>query len=377
MKIVFDNIIFSLQKAGGISVVWYEILKRIVHDKNFELSFYEYNNVKNNIFREELALPNACIVESSSFALNFKRYLNLKISKEIEPFIFHSSYYRTCSNKNAINITTVHDFTYEKFRKGFKKLIHSTQKKNAILKSDAIICISENTKKDLLEFLPNIDSEKIHVIYNGVSDDYFRLIDKHLDKLPFPPNTFLIFVGSRDEDYKHFDFTVEVASAMKLNLVIVGGKALTNKETQFLNSKFKNENYCYLGHIDNQLLNILYNNAFCLFYPSVYEGFGLPVLEAQKAGCPVIAYNGSSVKEIIGNQLLLFDRFSVEDVTTIINNYLLNENSRNLIIENGLKNSEKFSWNFTYNKILSVYKLCYSQKISNKEMRVSNENHKC
>jgi len=362
MKIVFDNIIFSLQKAGGISVVWYEILKRIINDNNFKLSFYEYNNAENNIFRKKLYLTDASIIKLSSFALNFKRYLNLKISKETEPFIFHSSYYRTCSNKNAINITTVHDFTYEKFRKGFRKLIHSTQKRKAILKSDAIICISENTKKDLLEFLPNLDSKKIHVIYNGVSDDYFKLIDKHSDKLPFSPNTFLIFVGGRDEDYKHFDFTVEVAASMQLKLVIVGGKPLSKDEIQFLNSKLKKENYYFLGNVDNHLLNILYNTPLCPFYPSIYEGFGLPVLEAQKAGCPVIAYNGSSIKEIIGDSLLLFDEFSIENIDNMIKKYLLNEEYRNVIIQNGLSNANKFSWDLTYQKILSIYDNCYRSK---------------
>ena len=105
--------------------------------------------------------------------LRYKRYLPVTCKNVNESFIFHSSYFRISSNPNAINITTVHDFTYEYFYHGLHKWIHCWQKYYAIRKSKYVVCISENTKKDLLNFLPDVDEKKIHVIYNGVSDDYY------------------------------------------------------------------------------------------------------------------------------------------------------------------------------------------------------------
>ena len=86
--------------------------------------------------------------------------------------VFHSSHYRIAKNPKAYNVTTVHDFTYELFSKGLAQKVHSWQKFKAIRKADVIVSISENTKKDILRFLPDIDPDKIRVIYNGVSDDY-------------------------------------------------------------------------------------------------------------------------------------------------------------------------------------------------------------
>ena len=136
MDLIFDNIIFSLQKAGGISVVWTELLKRVLKDPSLNACFIEEPN--HNIFRKSLEISENLILKNppSLFPLTLRRYLNPQINKE---GIFHSSYYRTVTNHNVINITTVHDFTYEYFRSGIPKLIHSNQKGNAIQNSKKII----------------------------------------------------------------------------------------------------------------------------------------------------------------------------------------------------------------------------------------------
>ena len=176
MSVVFDNIIFSLQKAGGISVVWQELIKRILKDSDINVSFIEQYN--ENIFRKKLQIPEELIIHNnfSKLPISFQRYLNPRIRNESG--IFHSSYYRTTSNPNLINISTVHDFTYEYYRKGLPKLIHQKQKVLAINKSKKIICVSNNTKKDLLKFYPNIQESCIEVIYNGVDSVFKPIIDK-------------------------------------------------------------------------------------------------------------------------------------------------------------------------------------------------------
>lgn len=151
MNIVFDNIVYSLQRSGGISVVWQELTSRFLKNQEDDLLFLEHESDNLNIFRRLLDIPkpNLKILKPLCFVL--ARYCNptLRIS---EPFIFHSSYFRYCRNKYARNVTTVHDFTYEYFYKHKRRgwFLHVWQRNRAIRHSDAVVCISENTKKDLL-----------------------------------------------------------------------------------------------------------------------------------------------------------------------------------------------------------------------------------
>lgn len=332
-RVILDNIVFSLQRAGGISVVWENIIKAL-QDSRMYYECYEYPGHELNIFRQKMNSFN--VVEKKPLSMFLERYSNLKINNK-EPFIFHSSYYRICSNSNAINVTTVHDFTYEKFGHGMSAFVHKMQKFYAIRHSDYIVCISKNTKDDLLKFMPDINPNKIRIIYNGVSNDYYPINTNRWDEL----GEYVVFVGSR-QSYKNFRFTVEAIKDTIYNLVIVGS-SLNDEEIYFLNKTLGDKRYKCVGYLSNKELNELYNQAYCLAYPSIYEGFGIPVIEAQKAGCPVIAYNASSIPEIIGPTPLLLNKYSIEDFHSKLN-LLKNISIRKNIVKSGLENSRKFSW---------------------------------
>lgn len=358
MNIVLDNLVFALQKSGGISVVWYELLSRLMKTDN-KLFLMNYKN--NNLFTKKLCFnDNNVICDKNINFLTLKRYLNPRINIQ-EPFIFHSSYYRTCSNPYAINITTVHDFTYEYFASGIKRWIHLWQKYRAIRKSDYIICISENTKKDLLKFLPDVDENKIRVIYNGVSDDYYKKNETFKLNIPFEPMKYVLFVGARSK-HKNFELSVKAVADTNLNLVMVG-PPLSEEEIHFLNKIMKNTNRYYCtGRIDNCELNNLYNCAYALLYPSKYEGFGIPVIEAQKAGCPVIAYNGSSVAEIIGETPLLLQKLTTNEVVKSLQ-ILSDTTVRESVIVRGLYNSRRFSWDNMYEQTIKLYNEAWLNKV--------------
>ena len=151
MKIVFDNIIYSLQAGGGISLYWTELIKRI--SKKKKLFFM---SLKMLIFIEKIKLKN---VVESKITPKLLRYFPFQRRLPTKS-IFHSSYLRTTFQKDVVKITTIHDFTYEYFGKGLSKFIHSWQKKLAIKNSDGIICVSNNTKKDLFKHYPYIDKKK-------------------------------------------------------------------------------------------------------------------------------------------------------------------------------------------------------------------------
>lgn len=348
MKIILDNIIFALQNSGGISILWGEVIKAFQED---DVQYLDYEN-ETNIVRRHLLIRNDKIIKNNYKKPIFLRYLNPKLSNYKSKFIFISSYYRTCSNKNAINVSIVHDFTYEYFSNGYKKHVHSLQKKKAIENSELIICISENTKKDMIKFSPNVDPKKIHVIYNGVSNDYkkeyisngFSEVDKNLKYLD--NKKVLLFVGGR-KGYKNFDKIVETISIMddKYHLLIVG-EPFSEDEIRFLKSKLRINMYTLLERIDNKKLNKIYNLSHLLLYCSAYEGFGIPIIEAMKTGLPVIAYNASSIPEIVGNAGVLLDDLSPDNIKKSIM-FFENDGFRSEYSRLGVIRASDFSWEKT------------------------------
>lgn len=352
MKIIIDNIIFRWQKSGGISVVWHELIKRMLKmPTTFLYKFIEYQGADRNLFHKDLALTTDYILytkKNRDFWIG--RYLNESIKQVKDKFIFHSTYYRTCSNPKAINIVTIHDFTYERYCKGIKKWIHSWTKKHALKKADYIICISENTKNDLLKFVKDINSKKITVIYNGASDDFYKIEDDN-QRYHAEQENYLVFVGSR-APYKNFKLAVQVAAAANMRLKIVGSK-LKDYE-KIMTKNIIGCNYDELGYIDNCVLNKLYNKAFALIYPSAYEGFGLPVVEAQKAGCPVLALNNSSLSEVIGDKEQLVNQPIVSSFCKQIEKLKI-ETYRKRIIQKGLTNAQQFTWDNTFSKYIELY----------------------
>jgi mannosyltransferase len=313
MNIILDNIVFSLQKSGGISVYWYEIIDKVLKQKKNNYLFIEEDNKSENIFRKCLNInPNSFIsgkVYSKKF---FSRYREIDLKVQNRKFIFHSSYYRVVSEKVKKNnhvkqIVTVHDFTYEHFSSGLKKWIHSSQKRKAIDAADIVLCVSENTKKDLLYFFPEFSTKKIKVVYNGVSPDYYKISEF---KIQDDESPFFLFVGSR-ATYKNFDFCVKAVAQMDIRykLKIVGSK-LNKEELRLLNNLLK-DRWELMMNVENKKLNQLYNSAYTLIYPSSYEGFGIPLLEAMKAGCPFIALNASSISEVCQDAGVLIDNLEI------------------------------------------------------------------
>ena len=342
MKIIYDDIIYSLQQSGGISVYWKNLEDNLFVDKRIV-----YDGADKNIFykqRENSSMSNASIL--------FSRYRNVKISED-EPFVFHSSYYRFCKNQFAINVTTVHDFTYELFRKDWRASVHKMQKRNAVMHSAGVICISENTKQDLLKYYPDY-SGKIKVIYHGYDSNIF----KNLNSLCRTKD--VLFVGSR-VSYKNFILTVELLSHFDdLQLVIIGGGELLTKELEILNKMLPNR-YKKLDYVSNNELARLYNNSFALAYPSDYEGFGFPVIEAQACGCPVICQPLSSIPEVSGDSCIYVDKNNIGFSKDSINR-LFDRNYYKTIQAAGLENVKRFSWKKAVEETLSFYQEVYSRK---------------
>lgn len=350
MNVFLDNIIFSLQKTGGISCLWSSVLNKLLLDSEFKISLLHYKN--SNIHFDDKKIRKEIVKNTFSYPIFIERFLNPSINTYNG--VFHSSYYRYLKSEKVYNITTVHDFINEKFRKEPLKHFHSYQKFNAIKNSDKIICVSKNTKKDLLKFFPNIDHSKVSVVYNGVSQNFFQLKDCNNLKsiIPFEKNEYLLYVGSRSF-YKNFHMTIQTAKKLKKPLVIVGPNFST-QEKKILKKILKNR-FFILENIPQKILNILYNNALCLLYPSSYEGFGMPIIEAQKAGCPVILNNKSSIPELVHKSAILLNNINSSKIIEAVK-FLDNDSySRNEYICKGLKNAKRFSIECHYKLMKKIY----------------------
>lgn len=331
--IIYDGIIEKLQQGGGVTVVFYEIIKRLT---DYSYCSYEFSSrivsQKNNH------------ILSSRF---LERYRDAQLPRRIlsKDVLFHSTYYRLPANKSLPVVTTVHDFTYEKFVKGPAKWVHSWQKNRAIRNSDLVICVSHNTAKDLQQYCP-IDPKKIRVIHNGVSDCYHPL-----ESISSEQRQDVVFVGARS-GYKNFTLAVEsVAAVPNLRLKIVGGGKLSEDEITHLDAHLLNR-YQWLGRLSDEELNQTYNKAYALLYPSSYEGFGIPVIEAMRAGCPVIAVNVSSIPEVAGDAAILVDNATVAAFSEAL---IKLPAIRKQLISAGFAQAAKFSWDRCFEETLAVY----------------------
>jgi len=353
MRVVFDNIIFFLQRSGGGTIYWLELIKRATTDKSIQEYFSEPKLAINNKFRSELPIKVTFFERAPLLWLRISNF-----SKPLQDkFIFHSSYYRISKSKQAINVVTVHDFTSEYYLKGIRRLIHKMRKRNAISNAQGIICISHNTKIDLLKMYRNIDEKLIRVIYNGVSDDYFT-ISKTNDFTNFEyPNIlkakYILYVGHRT-NYKNFFIAVETVARLDSSYkLLIIGESLSKSEVKIVDKILKNRYICLSG-IDNKTLNIFYNFAYCLIYPSSYEGFGIPLLEAMRASCPVVTTNKSSIPEVVGDSAVMVSDISS---TTFVDAILMlsDEKFRSELILRGLVQSSKFSWDKSYEEVKKYY----------------------
>jgi mannosyltransferase len=368
MGILLDNIIFSLQRTGGISVYWSELIRRLTRDNSVKL--LERPEAEDNIQRRGLAIPKEiCIAERPLLPVQLARYMSVNPSLQ-SGAVFHSSYYRVARTPGVINIVTVHDFTYEYFTSGLRRLVHSLQKRHAIRCADSIICYSEHTKRDLLTFYPNTCPDKVHVIPLAAAN-VFKPVAPSVTRpaciKDLHGKRYLLYVGDRSP-YKHFPVAVATAGQFdETILVIIGGKTLNADEHKLLNGHLGSR-YLHLQGIAAEELNLVYNDAWGLLYPSAYEGFGIPPLEAMQAGCPVVAVKAASLPEVCGAAALLTKKPCAVEFVEMVRS-LENPERRNALQEAGFKQATCFSWDVTYSATLS----CYEKTVQEYNQRKSSQ----
>ena len=357
MKIFYDHQIFTMQSFGGISKYIFELHK----SKNFESEIY--TKYTKNIYLKNNTLINK---SQDNKYLNFifrKLVWNLnekyciKKLKENKYDIFHPTYFNNYFLpliQQKPYIITIYDTIHEIFPSYFRQNDKTALKrKELILAANRIIAISENTKKDIIR-LYNIDPNTIDVIYLG----YESIEQTTLLNNSQLPENYILFIGNRSR-YKNFTFFITaVAEFLKsdtnLFLVCTGFSFTIEEKILFTNLGIKNK----VKHIFFQESNLftIYKHAKLFVYPSLYEGFGLPILDAFNAKCPTILSNASCFPEIAQDGALYFEVGNIDSLKTKINDLLTNNTLKEDLIKKATKRLEDFSWDNTREKTFSSYK---------------------
>lgn len=213
-----------------------------------------------------------------------------------------------------------------------------------------VIAVSEATKKDVLHFL-KCPAEKVQVIYNGYDPSVYHQgqSENEIYKKYSLKNYFLA-VGPT-YPHKNFEFLIQAYHALGENvrkeypLVIAGGKKKYLAKLKRLVSDLKLEKEIhFLGYVPTELMPPLYREAFLLIFPSLYEGFGFPLLEAMACGCPVITSQNSSMPEVCGQAALYFDPINKKSLLDAISQIVQNDSLRNELRRKGLHQAQRFSW---------------------------------
>jgi len=363
IKVLYDHQIFSSQKAGGISRYFCELLRKIALDIDFdiELSVIVSNNIylKNyNVIRYIDFFPKKDFKGKVRLMDYINRIKSIKKIKSKRYDIFHPTYYSPYFLKYLNNrpfVLTVYDMIHEKFRYLFpSKDKTSFYKKELCMKASKIIAISKNTKKDLIEIF-GIDESKIEVVYLGSS-----IKKENKKRLSFAlPERYILFVGNRN-GYKNFSNLVKAYSLLvkeykEIELLCVGGGNFNAKELKTF-KKLNIEKRVHHLWVMDEYLSTIYENALMFVFPSLYEGFGIPILEAFSCECPVVCSNTSSFPEIAKDAALYFEPTNVEDIYDTMVKLLSDNELKKILIKKGKERLKYFSWEKTVDKTKNIYR---------------------
>ena len=389
MKILYDHQIFYRQNYGGVSRYFCELMNQFSKDPDLhfilplhfvqndnlarfpQLNRYwsgRYDGLYNNYFVS--VLQKKIRFNALNFGLNYiinNQGESIRLLKKQDFDVFHPTYYEPYFLKYLQKkpyVLTVYDMIHELFPEYFKPADKTRSwKKELIENAGVVIAISENTKNDIIKFT-GIDPDRIRVIHLGNpyehSDEPAR-INTSSDP-PVVGKPYLLFVGGRSA-YKNFNFFIEsIAGLLRehegLQVICAGSLPFTDEEKKFLRDLHILHKVHYI-RINEEILKNLYKNAIAFVFPSLYEGFGLPVLEAFSCGCPVLLTDSSSLPEVGGDAALYFTSGDKMSLNHAVDTILSDGKSRADLIKKGSERLKLFSWEKTADATKKVYCNCY------------------
>jgi len=362
---VFINTISLLSPLTGIGRYTYEISKKIKKSKKFYVNFY-YGYLSNVLLEPKIKTKVRTIksiVVSNSFTKKIGRWIVEKKTFFLPEYdIYWEPNFIPLKHVKAKKIvTSIHDFSFLLYKEYHPKERIKYFEKNFfknIKRSDFIITGSYFTKQEIIENL-DIDPNRIKVIYHGIDHNKFRVLKNFSIDINLP-DKFILSVGSIEPRknllnlLRAYDI-LNIDLKKQYKLVIVGFKGWENEE--IMNIINNNKNYVYyLGYVSESNLVKIYNLATIFVYPSFYEGFGLPPIEAMACGTPVITSNLTSIPEICEKAAIYCNPYDIYDIKEKIENILKNENLLHKMKIKGLQRAKKFNWEKSAKEHIELFK---------------------
>lgn len=362
MKILYDHQAFTGNRYGGVARYFHDLMESLVEMQvDIELSIGFSNNeyLKSSSIRKPLQFKNIFgfrptnILASRTNRLNSIYQLQKGDFDIFHPTFFHQYFLKPLGNKPFV--LTYHDCIKERFKLNHLDNSSHAQKQELLNRASKVIAVSENTKKDLLEFY-QIKPEKIAVVHH--STNFINHKQPHNFQVK-TPEKYLLYVGARN-DYKNFlGFIKDIAPTLlkykDVHLLCAGGGNF-NEEEQHLIASLNLQNQVIFQdfHSDNTIFG-LYQKAIAFVYPSLYEGFGIPILEAFAAGCPVVLSNKSCFPEVADDAALYFNPDNAEDIADKLEQIINNSELRKSLINKGFTRQNFFSIEKKAKETLAVY----------------------
>ncbi len=360
IRISYDHQIFSSQEYGGISRYFVELATRIAQREDCDVTiaapmyFNKYLRTSAALNIDGIYIPR--IPKTAGLVRVLDELLVSRLLRSNKPDIVHETYYcgRRLAPKNAAIIVTIHDMIYEKFPGYFPKHDKtSDHKRAAVARADHVICVSENTRRDLIDIF-GVDKKKISVVHHG-----FSSTDMHGMGGARPiPEPYILYVGTRS-GYKNFDRLLSAYSSSNYlrrtyKLVCFGGGAFSQAEMHKIAALGLSSRVVHKAGDDDALVNA-YRGATAFVYPSLYEGFGIPLLEAMASKCAVICSKGSSFPEVCGDAAEYFDAGDVESIRFSLEKVLMSDSLLDLNVMKGTRRVQGFSWERCASETASIY----------------------
>lgn len=370
LQIIVDGVIYQYQSTGGISRLFTEILPRVCAlDDEVLMTIFtsgalcqtlpEHPRITHQFLPRFDPLLKPAVIWPSLEDKVRQIMLRLFIGKG-RGKIWHSTYFTQPDPWDGLKVVTVADMIYEKFPelyRGFYSNRFRVLRKRCVLAADAVLCISEATRDDVQNFY-GISPDRLHVVHLAHSD-FFRPLVQAEQLLPTPIRTpFFLYVGSPRTHHKNFSGLVNAFSQWKerghVHLLVVGAPWSTG-EARCLAELGIQGDVELLTNVTDASLCVLYNQASAFIYPSLYEGFGIPLLEAMACGCPVIASRIPTTVEITGDCPIYFELDQPDSLISAFDT-VLSEGRDSSRVRAGLELVKHFSWDKAASDTLSVYR---------------------
>ncbi len=367
MKIVYDHQIFAMQEYGGVSRYFVELTRQLSKQADLQVNLQAPLHFNRYLSGLDAGVVRGLRIPRLPLSGHPVRLINNFISQlgvqsratARSADIIHTTYYfpyRKPPGSKAKVVVTVHDMVYELYPQNFPASDRTAELKHAaVMQADHVICVSANTLDDLVR-ITGIQRDKVSVVHHGVNE----IGNQEVVDPGFKEFSYLLYVGER-QGYKNFSALLHAYAGCdklhgKLKLVCFGGGRFSAGERALQLQLGLNKGQVHWLTGGDPLLASLYRHAAAFVYPSLYEGFGMPPLEAMSCGCPVVCSNVGSIPEVVGNAGEFFDSRDTDALIASLCRVTGDAVFAAQLRDKGTLRLKNFSWQKCAAETLNIYR---------------------